>query len=215
MTGVLVVDLRESFEKLLGLCLGDDRSEIGRAFRGTEGVEDSCVTDFCGEGENACRREDGGHVFERRCGAIMTRDCVVVEDAVFEYEEQERASFSYRKFAFWRYTERERGHCRTHENARYLEKYRGESSAERLWWKVVSPRIFGAYEGGCGAKNRALLGLPLSHFLAFPGTFFAIFFGPLNFEVVSRFLIGHGAFRIRNSDGNSRAKPVCILYCIV
>ena len=116
----LVVDFRGSFEKLFRLCLGDDRSEIGRAFRGTEDVEVSCVADFCVDGENACRREDGAHVFERRCGAKVVRDCVVVEDVVFEYEEQERVSFSYRKFAFWRYTERERRHCRTHENARYL-----------------------------------------------------------------------------------------------
>jgi hypothetical protein len=120
MTGFLVVDLRESFEKLFRLCLGDDRSEIGHAFCGKEGAEDSCVADFCVEGENACGCEDGGHVFERRCGAKVVRDCDVVEDVVLEYEEQERVSFSYRKFAFWRYTERERRHCRTHENARYL-----------------------------------------------------------------------------------------------
>jgi hypothetical protein len=119
-TRVLVGVLRESFEKLLRLCVGDDRSEIGRAFCGTEGVEDSCVTDFCVKGENACRREDGAHIFDAKCGAKVVRDCVVVEDVVFEYEEQERVSFSYRKFAFWRYTERERRHCRTHENARYL-----------------------------------------------------------------------------------------------
>ena len=37
------------------------------------------------EGENACGCEDGGHVFERRCGAIMVRDCDVVEDTVHEY----------------------------------------------------------------------------------------------------------------------------------
>ena len=67
------------------MCLGDDRSEIGRAFRGKEGAEDSCVADFCVKGENACRCGDGGHVFERRCGAIVVRDCVVVEDEVFEY----------------------------------------------------------------------------------------------------------------------------------
>ena len=62
----------------------------------------------------------------------MMRYCVVVEDVVFEYEEQERVSFSYRKFAFWRWMVRERGDCRTHENARYLWKYRGESSTEKL-----------------------------------------------------------------------------------
>jgi len=84
-TRVLVGVLRESFEKLLRLCLGEYRSEIGHEFHGKEGVEDSCVADFCVDGENACGCEDGGHVFERRCGAIVVRDCVVVEDVVFEY----------------------------------------------------------------------------------------------------------------------------------
>jgi hypothetical protein len=84
-TRVLVGFFRESFEKLLRLCLGDDRSEIGRAFCGKEGAEDSCVADFCVEGENACRREDGARIFDAKCGAIVVRDCVVVEDVVFEY----------------------------------------------------------------------------------------------------------------------------------
>jgi hypothetical protein len=70
---------------LYRLCLGDDRSEIGRVFCGKGGVEDSCVEDFCVDGENACRREDGAHVFEMRCGAIVVRDCVVVEDIIYEY----------------------------------------------------------------------------------------------------------------------------------
>ncbi len=65
------------------------------------------------------------------------RDCDVVEDVVLEYAGYEGVSFSYRKFAFWRWMVRERRHCRTHENARYLWKYRGESSAERLWWTLM------------------------------------------------------------------------------
>jgi hypothetical protein len=74
------------------LCLGEYLSEIGRAFRGTEGAEVSCVADFCGEGENACGCEDEAHIFDAKCGAIVVRDCVVVEDVVLEYEEQERVT---------------------------------------------------------------------------------------------------------------------------